>query len=98
MEKCYLTESICNIIKTTRQQMGMTSKELADLVGRGASWMCRVENYNASYIHPEEARKLEEILNISVFCPTDKELLQKVNELLEENKRLKELLMEKWKQ
>ena len=54
-----------------------------------------------SFISKNMANKLENILGIDIYIETDRttenELLQKIKELTEENRRLKELLMEKWK-
>ena len=97
MEKIYLNESICKTIKETRERMGMNSKTLAYIMQRNQSWMSRVENNKITYISKEEARELEVVLGIAICTTTENELLQKINELMEENRRLKELLMEKWK-
>ena len=97
MEKIYLNEVICNTIKEARKRMGMTSYTLAHAAGRHPSWFSRVENYKATYISKEEAKKLEAALNIVICATTYNELWDKINELLEENRRLKDLLVEKWK-
>lgn len=97
MEKIYLNEVICNTIKAARERMGMSSRTLACVMERNPSWMSRVENNKATYISKDEARKLEIALDIAICTTTENELLQKINELMEENRRLKELLMEKWK-
>lgn len=97
MEKIYLNEHICNAIKESRERMGMSSRTLAYVMERNPSWMSRVENNKVTYISKDEARKLEIALDIAICTTTENELLQKINELMEENRRLKELLMEKWK-
>ena len=48
-------------------------------------------------ISKEVAKKFEDILDISICATTNNELVQKLNELIQENRQLKELLMEKWK-
>lgn len=97
MKKIYLNEHICNTIKEARKRIGMSSRTLACVMERNPSWMSRVENNKVTYISEEEARKLEIALDITICTTTENELLQKINELMEENRRLKELLMEKWK-
>ena len=97
MEKIYLNEVICNTIKEARKKTGMKSYTLAHAVGRHSSWISRVENCKATYIYKEEAKKLEEALNIVICTTTENELLHKIYELTEENRLLQELLMEKWK-
>jgi len=97
MEKIYLNEHICNTIKEARERKGMSSRTLAYVMDRNPSWMSRVENNKVAYISKEEAEKFEIALDIAICTTTENELLQKINELMEENRRLKELLMEKWK-
>ena len=97
MEKIYLNEHICNTIKEARERKGMSSRTLAYVMDRNPSWMSRVENYKVTYITKEEAEKFEIALDIAICTTTENELLQKINELMEENRRLKELLIEKWK-
>ena len=97
MKKIYLNEHICNTIKEARERIGISSKTLACVMERNPPWMSRVENNKVTYISEEEARKLEVALGIAICSTTENELLQKINELMEENRRLKELLMEKWK-
>lgn len=97
MEKIYLNEVICSTIKEARERMGMSGRTLAYIMKRNPSWMSRVENNKVTYISKEEAEKFEIALGITIISTTENELLQKINELIEENRRLKELLMEKWK-
>lgn len=97
MEKIYLNEFICKTIKMARVDKGMKSHTLADLVGKSPSSMSRLENNKATYISKEVAKKFEDILDISICATTNNELVQKLNELIQENRQLKELLMEKWK-
>ena len=97
MEKVYLNGRICNLIKDARQKVGMSSKNLAYTLKINPSRMSRVENNIATYISKKEAKQLETILGIVIVDTTKNELLQKYIELMEENKRLKELLIEKWK-
>ena len=96
MEKVYLNERICNLIKDARQKVRMSSKDLAYTLKINPSRMSRVENNIATYISKKEAKQLETILGIVIGDTTKNELLQKYIELMEENKRLKELLIENY--
>ena len=97
MEKIYLNEYLCTTIKEARKAMGMKGLTLAIMMDKETSWVSKIENYKIKSITRDDAKKLESILNIQVYNGTNIELLEKINELMEENKRIKELLMKKWK-
>jgi ribosome-binding protein aMBF1 (putative translation factor) len=99
MDKIYLTKEICNYIKTTRISKGIPSYTIAYMCGKNASWMSRVENFKCTYIRKEIAEKLETLLDIIIvneYIGKNEKLLQKIKELKEENRMLKELLITKW--
>ena len=95
MERVYLSKYLCTTIKETRKANGMKGFALAITMGKERSWVSKLENFKIKSITKDDAEKLESILNISIYNEMD--LLEKINELTEENKRLKELLAEKWK-
>ena len=96
MERVYLNEYICKTIKMARMNKGMRGYTLAYLLGKSPASVSRLENSRATYISKEVASKLESILDISICAASNNELVQKVNELMQENIQLKKLLIEKW--
>lgn len=101
MEKICLNKDICDTIKEARKRNCMSLKSLSYKLNTSSATVCRIENNKTSFISKNMANKLENILGIDIYIETDRttenELLQKIKELTEENRRLKELLMEKWK-
>ena len=101
MEKICLNKDICGTIKEARKRNCMSIKSLSYELNTSQATVCRIENNKTSFISKNMANKLENILGIDIYIETDRttenELLQKIKELTEENRRLKELLMEKWK-
>lgn len=97
MERVYLSKAICDAIHEARREKGMTSRELADSVGKCPSWMSRVENFKATHISRDEADALSQVLGVVFVIDKDAEILAaQIRELMEENKLLKKLLAEKW--
>ena len=97
MDRLYLNDFICKTIKEAREARCISSCDLALVMERSTSWMSRVENHKVNYISKEEAKKLECLLDISICNTPIDELLYKIQVVTEENRRLKELLIEKWK-
>lgn len=99
MKRLYLTEEICETIKIARMKKGYTSKEFAQIIGKSPSAVSRVENFKCVYIPMEVVKRYENELNIILYNTTDNnnELIKKIHLLQEENRKLKELLIDKWK-
>ena len=100
-DRIYLTEDICKTITDARIKKKLNKKQLSEIIGKNPCWMTRVERMYYTSIKKEEAVLLENTLNISLVHYNEayynEALVQKINELEEENRRLKELLIEKWK-
>lgn len=98
MKRFYLTHEIGNEVKNARLTKGIKSYELADVLGVSPATMSRIENSNLCYISMETVKKLEDFLGIMIYDGREHNaLIHKLYELQEENRRLKELLIGKWK-
>ena len=104
MDKIYLTEFICDNIRVARIRKRIDSRDLARIVGKSPAWMSKIEHHQVKSISIEDVKRIEDALDIVIPDYTDEndnttlQLLRRIDELMEENNRLKELLMEKWKE
>ena len=95
-----LTREICDMITNARIDKILTKTELANIISKPPSWVTKVEKFQVYSITRNDALLLENALGISLTHTNayyNEKLVRRITELEEENRRLKELLMEKWK-
>lgn len=99
MNKIYLTnENRLSIINGLREK-DISYKDLADKIGISTSTVCRMCTGSTKWINIKTAQSLENILDIYLYDIFSDPivLIKEIENLVAENKMLKQLLIEKWK-
>lgn len=96
--KVYLLQSTCETIRKAMEEKHLSYKEVAKLVDSSASTIFRICTGKTRSINLDLAQKIEISLDVLISNALDdsKELIKRIEELENENKLLKQLLIEKW--
>ena len=99
MDKIYLTDENRQSIINGLHEKDMSYKELSDKIGISTSTVCRMCTGSTKWINIKTAQSLENILDIYLYdiFSDSIELIKEIENLVAENKILKQLLIEKWK-
>lgn len=100
MTKVRLSQCTCEMIYKVIKEKQLTYEDVAKLVDSSASTICRICRGKSKNINSDLIEKLEIMLNIRIDNVLDEttELIKRIESLEEENKLLKQLLIDKWKQ
>lgn len=96
--KIYLLQSTCESIRKAIEEKHLSYKEVAKLVDSSASTIHRICAGKTRIINLDLAQKIELTLDVLISNALDdnKALIKRIEELENENKQLKQLLIEKW--
>ena len=98
MKEIYISKPTCEMINNAIERKQLSQKELAEKIGTSQSTMCRIRKGISTRIKFDVAKKLEIELDILISNAIDDqaELTNIILKLENENKILKQLLIEKW--
>lgn len=94
----YLSLVNCLEVNEARKAKGLTFSELGELVDMATSTLCRLCNGSKRRISLKSAQAIECVLGIYLYdvFESNEDLFKEIKALREENRRLKQLLMDKW--
>ena len=98
MKKIYISRLTCEAIQKAVIEKRFTYKDIAKQVNSSTSTICRICTGKTKNIDLCLAQKIEKVLNVKISNALDdnEELIKIIENLEEENKLLKLLLIERW--
>lgn len=100
MKEAYLLPSTCDMIRKSIKERQLSYTDVAKLVDTSVSTISRVCTGKTKHVSLDLVQKLETTLGILIYDALDDNvaLIKRIEELEQENKLLKQLLIEKWQQ
>ena len=103
MQRHYITPESCVAISKAIHNANMKQYDVAKLIGKSTSMVCRLCTGKAKWVELDVIRNLETILDIKISTVPIPDILDESNDMVreilqlrEENKLLKQLLIDKW--
>lgn len=96
-----LTPEISSQVKAAISKSGKTLDKIKSDTGISKAKLSRIQNGKMVFIDENVIEKLSKYLSVSIYIPSnnnEKVLYEKIMELEKENRKLRELLMEHWRE